>query len=58
MPEYYVEWSLNITAGCPQEAAGIALQIQRDPNSTATVFSVFDSDGEHCLHDCANQQEE
>lgn len=57
MPEYYVEWSINITADSPTEAAERALQIQRDPTSTATVFDVFDADGEMYRTDLLPQEE-
>lgn len=48
MPEYRVEWSIDILAGSPRKAAEQALAIQRDPESIATVFDVtlFDSTGE------------
>lgn len=48
MPEYYVEWSINITAGSPAEAAEEAQRIQRDLDSVATVFDVYeDGDAYH-----------
>lgn len=40
MPEYLVEWTIELEADSPEEAARLALAIQRDPNSTATVFYV------------------
>lgn len=42
MPEYRVSWAINIIAANAQEAAAEALRIQRDPESTATVFLVKD----------------
>ena len=42
MKEYHVEWSIDISASSPLEAACFALEIQRDPNSIATVFYVFE----------------
>jgi len=42
MPEYYVEWSINVVADSPREAAEAAQRIQQDPDSTATVFDAFD----------------
>ena len=45
MPEYHVTWEIDLTADSPREAAEQALAIQRDPNSTATVFDVVDEDG-------------
>lgn len=46
MAEYRVEWAIDIEADTPEEAARLALKIQRDPASTATVFTVTDEDGE------------
>lgn len=40
MPTYRVVWEIDIEACAPIEAAKKALQIQRDPNSIATVFDV------------------
>lgn len=37
---YTVTWDIDIDADSPEEAAKLALEIQRDPNSTATYFSV------------------
>jgi hypothetical protein len=39
-----VKWEIDIDAATPQEAAQKALEIQRDPDSIATVFEV---DGVH-----------
>lgn len=46
MPDYYVEWSINVNATSPAEAAEIALQMQRDMSSGATCFDVFDEHGD------------
>lgn len=48
MKEYLVEWSIELSAESPEDAARQALEIQRDPDSSATVFYVmeFDGDGE------------
>lgn len=45
MPDYLVTWEININAESPEAAAAKALEIQRDPNSIATVFDVTDEDG-------------
>lgn len=45
MPDYLVQWEINITADSPEAAAREALRIQRDPASCATVFKVWDEDG-------------
>jgi len=42
MPEYLVTWKIDIEASNPKEAAKQALEIMRDPESTATVFEVED----------------
>ena len=45
MAEYTVSWTIDaIDAKTPVDAARLALEIQRDPGSTATVFEVKDSD--------------
>lgn len=41
---FLVTWTIEIDAEDPREAAGIALEIQRDPTSTALYFTVVDSD--------------
>lgn len=40
MSEYRVKWEIDIEAESPEEAARIALDIQRDPDSIATAFDV------------------
>jgi len=44
--QYTVVWEIQITASSKEEAAKEALAIQRDPESTALVFRVFDDEGE------------
>ena len=39
---YYLTWSIEIEATSPKVAAEMALEIQRDPESVATVFMVSD----------------
>ena len=41
--EYQVNWSVNVGAGSFREAAALALEMQRDPDSTAVVFDVINS---------------
>jgi hypothetical protein len=48
MPQYTVTWEIEIHAETPEEAAREALAIQRDVNSTATVFHLCDEGGEAC----------
>lgn len=40
MAEYRVKWEIDVEADSHEEAARIALEIQRDPESTATFFMV------------------
>jgi hypothetical protein len=40
MPTYRVKWTIDVDAESAKEAAEKALEIQRDKESTATVFSV------------------
>lgn len=45
--EFRVTWTIEVDAKTAMEAAQKALEIQRDPNSTATVFDVqFASGGQ------------
>jgi hypothetical protein len=44
--EYRVEWSIDVTATDPEDAAKQALAIQRDPGSTALEFTVHDATGQ------------
>lgn len=37
---YKVTWVIDIWADSPHDAAVIALEIQRDPESDATIFEV------------------
>lgn len=41
MSNYRVVWEIDICAGSPRQAAETALRIQRDAESTATVFEVI-----------------
>lgn len=45
MTEYRVVWEIDIEAESPEEAAEQALEAQRDPESIATVFDVFEASG-------------
>lgn len=38
--EYRVTWYIDIYAASPEDAARRALEIQRDPESIATIFDV------------------
>lgn len=41
---YEVAWTIDIYADDPEEAAAKALEVQRDPESIATVFEVHDAE--------------
>lgn len=41
MPDYYVEWRIDITASSPEAAARKAREIQLRKDSSATVFHVI-----------------
>ncbi len=47
MATYIVTWRIEIDATTPRDAAKQALEIQRDPFSSATVFDVTDEDGKN-----------
>ena len=49
--EYLVEWTIDVEADSPQEAAIKARQHQRARNTTATCFFVREQDGERVLID-------
>jgi hypothetical protein len=38
--EYTVQWTIDVDAESPREAAEQALTIQRDPNSIALIYRV------------------
>ena len=45
MKTYHVMWEIDLDAESPEEAAKMALLIQRDSKSSATVFDVIEHDG-------------
>jgi hypothetical protein len=45
MPDYKVAWVIDIDSDSPHGAACQALEIMRDPASTATVLTVTDDQG-------------
>ena len=49
MTHYRLEWYIDIEADSQREAAEIALGIQRDPESIATVFTVRGPAGVVCI---------
>ncbi len=57
MTAYSVNWRIEIEAESPVEAARQALEIHRDPNSTATVFDVYDEQGNCACVDLLGTEE-
>jgi len=47
--EYLVTWQIEIYAGSAEEAAREALEIQRDQESIANVFTVSDGETEETI---------
>lgn len=45
MKSYRVIWEIDIEAESPEDAAREAMLIQHDPTSWASVFDVYDADG-------------
>lgn len=45
MKQYHVSWEIELDAKNPRDAAKKALEIHRDQNSLATVFTVTDEKG-------------
>jgi hypothetical protein len=41
---FTVVWTIDIDADTPEEAARSALEFQRDPMATCTIFDVYASD--------------
>jgi hypothetical protein len=52
MNEYLVTWSVDVDADDPHEAAAKALEMQRDPSSTALVFEVAEVTPASGIHPC------
>ena len=50
---YFVSWEIEVDAETPQEAAQFARYLQDDPNTTATVFRVWDEAGNETTVDTA-----
>jgi len=46
---YTVIWEIDIFAKTPEAAVKEALEIQRDPDSAATVFKVYNNDDEYLI---------
>ena len=46
MATYLVQWEIEIDAHNPRTAARMALQVMRDPHSTAQHFTILDEEGD------------
>lgn len=55
---YHVVWEIDIDADTPYEAAQMAQHYQQLPNTTATVFEVFDENGEAVFIDLLDPEPE
>jgi hypothetical protein len=42
--EFHIVWTIDLDAESPIEAARLALKMMRDEHSTATVFTVVNSE--------------
>ncbi len=51
MKQYYVTWEIDLDAESYEDAAAQALVVQRDPDSIATCFEVWERDKYGCLED-------
>lgn len=49
MPSYKIAWYIDVEADTPEEAAEEALGMQRDPESTATIFTVIDCETDKAI---------
>ncbi len=58
MPEYLIEWTIELDAESPEDAARAALAIMRDPDSQSTVFKVYDESGEYVNIDLSGLDEQ
>lgn len=47
MDRYKVRWEIDVEADTPEGAAVLAWQMQRNPESVATVYEVFDDEDQH-----------
>lgn len=55
MKTYHVIWEIHIEAESPEDAALCALGMQRDSESTATVFSISDENDVVTVIDVENE---
>lgn len=54
---YLVRWEVEVDAATPKAAAKLALEMQRDPVSTATCFEVFNPRGQMTEVDLEQEEE-
>jgi hypothetical protein len=58
MKRYLVVWEIDVfDVENPREAAKQAMEIQHDPTSVATVFDVFDEDGNKTHIDLLDEED-
>lgn len=60
MPEYRIEWTIDLDGATPREAAQKAFEIMQRPGTTATYFTVkeFDSPADAVDVDLLEDQRE
>jgi hypothetical protein len=58
VPDYRLEWRIDLTADNPEDAAREAWRLMRIPDSTANVFHVFDETGQDTQIDLTEIDEE
>lgn len=51
MTHYVARWEIDVYADSPADAVWHALDIQRNPESIATIFEVIDSDARESWDD-------
>ena len=56
MPDFKVEWLIDVGANDATGAAKEALRIQRDKGSQAVVFNVYDEDGKCTVVDLLEEE--
>jgi hypothetical protein len=57
MTTYSIKWEIEIDAKTPEEAARKAFEIHRDPASMATVFDVYDKEGNYTRVDLLERKD-
>ena len=55
---FLVTWEVDMYAETPADAARMAFAIMKKPGTTATVFKVFDEEGESTIVDILEEEDE